>query len=197
MKRERGATLLNDEMLSRVLRGLGPLVPPPGLRTSLRILASRALSRRSTKAWLDSLRLFADNLARPLALPFAGGVFSTVILFSMWLVPTYPMRVAASGFDVPTGLTTEATVKGTGPIGTAGEDMVVDVTIDGGGRMVDYAIVQSNNVSGRNVLNSAALRRNLENMLLFTEFTPATSFGQPTAGKIRLYLDSSYIDVKG
>jgi len=188
--------LLNDEMLSRVLRGLRPLVPPPMLSTSLRVLASRELSRRSGKAWLDRLRLFTDNLARPLALPFAGGVFSAVILFSMWLVPTYPMR-AASGVDVPTGLTTEATVKGTGPIGTTGEDLVVDVTIDGGGRMVDYAIVQFNNVTGRNVLNSAALRRNLENMLLFTEFTPATSFGQPTAGKIRLYLDSSYIDVRG
>jgi len=188
--------LLNDEMLTRVLRGLRPLVPPARLSTSLRVLASRELSRRSGKAWLDHVRLFADNLARPLALPFAGGVFSTVILFSMWLVPMYPMR-AASGFDVPTILTTEATVKGTGPIGTAGEDMVVDVTIDGGGRMVDYAIIQYNNASGRNVLNSAALRRNLENMLLFTEFTPATSFGQPTAGKIRLYLDSSYIDVRG
>ena len=33
------------------------------------------------------------------------------------------------------------------------------------------------------------VRRSLENMLLFTEFTPATAFGQPTAGKIRLYLD--------
>jgi hypothetical protein len=197
MKRDRGATLLNDEVLSRVMRGLSPLVPPPMLSTSLRVLASRELSRRSGKAWQDRLRLFADNLARPLALPFAGGVFTTVILFSMWLVPTYPMRVAASGFDVPTVLSTEATVKGTGPIGAAGGDMVVDVTIDGGGRMVDYAVVQYNNVSGRNVLNSEALRRNLENMLLFTEFTPATSFGQPTAGKIRLYLDSSHIDVKG
>jgi hypothetical protein len=128
---------------------------------------------------------------RPLALPFAGGVFSTVVLFSMWLVPTYPMR-AANGFDVPTILATEATVKGTGPISAAGEAMVVDVTIDGGGRMIDYHVV-----SGRNVLTNDAVRRNLENMLLFTEFTPATSFGLPTAGRIRLYLDSSHIDVKG
>ena len=58
--------------------------------------------------------------------------------------------------------------------------------------MVDYSIVQ-----GRNVLNNVVLRRNLENMLLFTEFNPATLFGQPTASKIRLYLDSSHIDVKG
>ena len=114
MKRDRRATLLNDEVLSRVLRGISPLVPPPMLSTSLRVLASRELSRRSSKGWLDRVRLFADNLARPLALPFAGGVFSAVILFSMWLVPTYPMR-AASGFDVPTVLTTEATVKGNRP----------------------------------------------------------------------------------
>jgi hypothetical protein len=191
MKRDRRATLLNDEVLSRVLRGIKPLVPPAKLSTSLRVLASKELSRRSSRAWLDRLQLFADNLARPLALPLAGGVFTTVVLFSMWLIPTYPIR-AALGFDVPTGLTTEATVKGTGPIDAPGGDMVVDVTIDGGGRMVDYSIVQ-----GRNVLNNVVLRRNLENMLLFTEFNPATLFGQPTASKIRLYLDSSHIDVKG
>jgi hypothetical protein len=191
MERDRRATLLKDEVLSRMLRGLRPRVPPAGLTTSLRVLASRELGRWPHITRLERFRLFADNLMRPLALPFAGGVFSTVVLFSMWLVPTYPMR-AANGFDVPTILATEATVKGTGPISAAGEAMVVDVTIDGGGRMIDYHVV-----SGRNVLTNDAVRRNLENMLLFTEFTPATSFGLPTAGRIRLYLDSSHIDVKG
>lgn len=185
----------NAAALLCALRDLPARVPPPGLRTSLRVLASRErqrlLGRQGGVAWRDRFSLFASNLMRPLALPFAGGVFSTVVLFSMWLVPTYPLR-GDSTFDVPTILTTEATVKGTAPIGAGGGDVVVDVTIDGQGRMVDYTVV-----SGRNALNSEALRRNLENMLLFTVFTPATAFGQPTSGKMRLSLRTSHIDVKG
>jgi len=191
MTRDRRVALLNDEVLGQVLRSLRPRVPPAGLTTSLLVLASRERQRRLGANWPDRLRLFASNLMRPLALPLAGGVFSTIVLFSMWLVPTYPMR-GASTFDVPTDLTTEATVKGAGPIGNTAGDVVVELTIDGQGRMVDYRIV-----SGRNELANDAVRRSLENTLLFIEFTPATAFGQPTAGKMRLSLRSSHIDVKG
>jgi hypothetical protein len=195
MKPDRKAELLNDEVLAQMLRGLRPRVPPPGLTTSLRVLASRE-RRRMGAAWGDRLRLFATNLMRPLALPFAGGVCSAVVLFSMWLVPTYPVRGEGS-FDVPTMLTTQATVRGTGPIGATGDDVIVDVIVmpnsDGYGRMVDYTVV-----SPHGAPVDEALRRNIENRLLFTEFTPATAFGQPTASRIRLYLQrSSHIDVKG
>ncbi len=195
MKPDRKAELLNDEVLAQMLRGLRPRVPPPGLTTSLRVLASRE-RRRMGGAWGDRLRLFATNLMRPLALPFAGGVCSAVVLFSMWLVPTYPVRGEGS-FDVPTMLTTQATVRGTGPIGATGDDVIVDVIVmpnsDGYGRMVDYTVV-----SPHGAPVDEALRRNIENRLLFTEFTPATAFGQPTASRIRLYLQrSSHIDVKG
>ncbi len=185
--------MLDDKALSRALRSLPRRLPPLSLTSSLRVLASRERSRIANRgiAAMDRLRLFADNLMRPLALPFAGGVFSTVVLFSMWLVPTYPVR-GSSSFDVPTILTTEATVKLTGPIGASGGEVIVDVVIDGQGRMVDYTIV-----SGHSVLNNDSLRRNIENILIFTEFTPATSFGQPMSGRVRLQLGSSRIDVKG
>src|SRR5579864_3829715 len=101
MVRDPRAALLDDEVLDRMLRRLRPPVPPAELTTSLRVLASRELSRRQGWSWIERLRLVADNLMLPLALPLAGGVFSTVVLFSMWLVPTYPMR-GVSTFDVPT-----------------------------------------------------------------------------------------------
>jgi hypothetical protein len=196
MKRDRDAALLDDDAVSGMLRGLPPRVPPPALKTSLRVLASRESARRAGCAWCIRLQLFATNLMRPLALPFAGGVFSTVALFSMWVIPTYPIRGAA-GIDVPTMLSTEATVRGTVPVAAAGGDVVVDVIVmpnsDGYGRMVDYTII-----SPPGATMDEAFRRNLENRLLFTEFTPATSFGQPTASRIRLYLQqSSRIDVRG
>lgn len=184
--------LLEDEVLSQALRALPARIPPSGLTTSLRVIASRHRQRQSSRSsvtWRDRARLFATNLMRPLALPFAGGVFSTVVLFSTYLMATYPVR-ASSTFDVPTGLFTEATVKGTGPIGSAaGDDVIVDVTVNDQGRMVDYTIV----TAGAN----ESLKRSIETMLLFTEFTPATAFGQPVSAKMRISLRKSFVDVKG
>lgn len=184
--------LAKDDGLSRLLRGLPRRSPPPILTSSLRVLASRERQRRvrgRMATTMDRLRLFADNLMRPLALPFAGGVFSTVILFSMWLGPLYAVR-ASTTFDVPTILTTEATVKVTAPIASSG-NATVDVTVDGDGRMIGYTILCGNVAKDEN------LRRSIESVLLMTRFTPATAFGQPVAGRIRLSLYSSHIDVKG
>lgn len=127
-----------------------------------------------------------------MAIPFAGGFLSAVVLFSMWLVPTYPLR-ANNTYDIPTMLSTEASIKGASVISAASADIVVDVTVDDQGKMVDYRIV-----SGQPLLQDKNLRRRLENMLLFTTFVPATSFGQPMAARLRLSLHSlSEIDVKG
>jgi hypothetical protein len=190
-----------DDDIRRALKNLPSRIPTPkGLTTSLRVLASkerqRSLLRQSFRtrcyAWADRLRLAADNAMRPLALPFAGGVFSAIALFSMCVVPTYPLHVVGS-VDVPTILTTEATVKGAAPLGiSGGASLVVDVTVDDQGRMVDYSIV-----SGAGYLQDATLRRRLENMLMFTEFVPATSFGRPTSGRIRIPLFAVQTDVRG
>lgn len=186
--------VVSEHAVSGALRRLPRLRPPAGLTNSLRVIASREAQRPAASARLtrmDRLRLSFDNLMRPIALPFAGGVFSAVILFSMWVVPSYPVR-ASSRSDVPLGLITEAAVRHMAPIATTAEvDVVVDVTIDGVGRMVDYAIVSGSEP------NDAVLRRSIEGFLLLTSFTPATSFGQPVEGRLRLTLRSSHIDVKG
>ena len=182
-----------DDALSRALRSLPRRLPPPGVTSSLRVLASREGRRRvygSRAAFSDRLRLFSDNLMRPLALPFAGGVFSTVILFSMWLGPANTVR-ASSTLDVPTALATEASIRKTAPIAESTADVIVDVAVDGQGRMVDYTIVSGN------VCKDEAMRKRIEGMLLLIQFNPATSFGQPVEGRMRLSLSASHIDVKG
>ena len=193
----KGQSFSEDQQFRWALRALPKRLPPVELITSLRVIASRegqrARARRSLRhtfaQWIERMSLAAHDVMRPLALPLAGGVFSAVVLFSMFVVPTYPLR-GNSGFDVPTMLTTEATVKGAAPFGIEGGDLVVDVTLDDQGRMVDYQIVSGTGVD-------ANLRHRLENMLLFTEFVPATAFGQPTRAKLRLTMFSSQIDVKG
>lgn len=194
--------LKNDGELARALRALPVRMAPPGLTTSLRILASherqRAIQRRTLRKFLEScagqMTLILQNLMRPFALPVAGGVFSAVALFSMFVAPAYPLPVTANsqGLDVPTALTTVAKVKGTAGIGIASADVVVEIEIDDRGRMVAYRILH-----GQDMLRTPSQRRSLENQLIFTQFEPATAFGMPTRSTITLYLDYDRIDVKG
>jgi hypothetical protein len=188
----------SNDSVSQVLRNLPVRMPPSGLRTSLRQLAARERQRLISRhfdwrqiEWQDRFHLFVKNLMRPLALPFAGGIFSTVALFSMCLGPMYPMHTDDSS-DIHNVLTTAAAVKLTAPFGGSYGEVVVDVTVDEFGRMVDYKIV-----SGFNVLTTEQVRRSLENKLIFTEFKPVTQFGQPTSGKLRISFRNSEVDVKG
>ncbi|MCU1337515.1 MAG: hypothetical protein JWO19_3096 [Bryobacterales bacterium] len=187
MKREVG-----EEHVSMVLRSLPPRVPPTELTTSLRVIASRERQRvvegRSVgqvfALWFDRTRLTLRDMLRPLMLPATGGVFSAVVLFSMWVVPTYPLR-AKIAFDIPTNLTTSVdvdVVKGSGSVGLT-DSVVVDVDVDDQGRMVDYQVV-----SGASAVSDPTTRHRMENLLWFTKFEPATTFGMPMAGKARVLL---------
>ena len=192
MKREHEDEFLTDEMLERSLRNLPRRTPPPDLRSRLRVVASRERMRAIGQniVFADRCKLFIDNLMRPLALPLAGGLFSTVLLFSMCVMPMYSVH-ASSTIDVPTGLRTDATLLVTAPIAAAPEDVILDVSIDAEGRMIDYKIVSGN------VSDDYTLRRSIEGALLLTRFVPATRFGQPVEGRMRLSLRTSHIDVKG
>ena len=191
--------LRNLDSIGDELRTLSAKVPPAELRTMLRVIASRERQRRLAhrnfgaiwKFWQDRAELFFDNVVRSLALPFAGGVCSTVVLFSMFVVPVYPLLTRGDA-DVPTILNTPVSVKSMAPFSVGDTDVVVDVVVDGQGRMTDYAIV-----AGASVLANPQTRRRLENALVFSNFTPATSFGQPMMSKMRLWFHSSRIDVRG
>ena len=156
--------LLNPDAINQALRTLPAREPQPELRTSLRVIASRERQRRFARRsltammglWRDRFELFSENFLRAIALPVAGGVASAVILFSMCVVPAYPLR-AHTTVDVPTALTTQVAVKGMAPFFGGGDDVVVDVTVDEQGRMIDYAVV-----AGASALANASLRRRLE-----------------------------------
>ena len=191
--------LLNPDSIGQALRSLPAKTPPAGLRTSLRVIASRERQwrvahrdlRSVIRFWRDRAELFCDGMVRSVALPFAGGVCSALVLFSMFVVPAYPLLTHDSS-DVPTELTTQVSIKSMAPFNAGDTDVVVDVMVDGQGRMMDYAIV-----AGASVLANAETRRRLENALVFSNFTPATSFGQPMASRMRLWFHSSRIDVRG
>lgn len=189
----------NHDEIRQALRSLPRRLAPSELDARLRVVASRERQRRLQRlTWqqrwqttIDHMRLIGTNSMRPLALPFAGGLCSAVMLFSM-VMPGIAVRASDLTSDVPTVLSTEASVKGVQPIGLSQNEVVLDVVIDDQGRMMDYAVVQ-----GDLAMKNSDLRRRIENNLLFTQFTPATAFGQPMSGRIRVTLTANRIEVKG
>lgn len=184
--------------LRQKLRSLPRLLPPPELTTRLRVAASKIRLESSGaaspwKRWLIRLELSLHHLMRPLALPAVGGLCSAIFLFST-LVPMFKSAFAmeAMAGDVPTMLVTQPMLKDTAPVAFANGDAVVDLQLDDRGTIINYTIVSA---PGQ---QSEQLRRNIENSLLFTEFWPATTFGRPVAGTIRIsFHNNSRIDVRG
>ena len=188
----------------RTLRSLPVRPAPLKLTTALLVVASKEKKRRAIRAnWkarraeaADQLRLWRDNLMRPFAVPAAGGlagaVLSTFCILGLF-TPTLVMQCkAAHLIDPPTGLITQPRLAGTVmPLtpSTPG-DLTVELTVDEQGRMVDYRLPD-----GPKIQDEA--RRKLENDLLFTRFTPATAFGQPILGKVRITFHHAQIDIKG
>ncbi len=185
--------------LARVRTAVGNLpskAVPAELKTALHVIASRERQRAVAGGrWLGAAairaHLLVDNLMRPLALPFAGGLVSAMLLFSM-LVPTFTFRRGA-GADIPVGLFTEPSIKTQMPFEDLeyDADCVVEVLVDDQGRMVDYSVPK-----GSSITTNPDLRRSIEKTLLFTQFTPATMFGQPTYGKVYVSFQRRSIEIK-
>lgn len=166
------------------LLSLPVLRPPQRLITQLQILASRERVRqlsRSTLAalfhfWSDEIRLYMDNLMRPLTIPLAGGLVSAVFLFSM-LMPALQFQHRTHN-DVPSGLfsQSEASFDTIPPFGFSEDYVMVQLKLDADGTVVDYSIPKGN--------DTPQLRTDIANMILFTKFRPATEYGVPTAGTL-------------
>jgi hypothetical protein len=183
--------------LSAAMRSLPMKTPPARLLTQLQVLASRErfryLSRGTLVAflhfWVTELHLLFDNLMRPFAIPFAGGLVSALFLFTM-LAPGLHAPHRTSNDVLLSGIfgQTQATFDALPPWGFAEDDVLVEVTLDREGAVLDYAI--PNNVNGK-------LRNDIANMILFTTFQPATEFGMPVASKVLVSFRRDRINVKG
>jgi hypothetical protein len=185
--------------LRQNLRNLPVRHPSVELKSAIGGIAFRERSRRiawlnvvdTFTAWRVWLEMLMTNMMRPMAVPVAGGLVSAILLFATML-PDFAREVHPIPNDVPTGLFTDASVKDAFWPVIGDTDVVVDLTIDESGRLTDYSFV-----SGSSLLRDEGMRRRFESALLLTQFTPATTFGQPTAGKVRVSFRTSRIDIKG
>jgi TonB family protein len=183
--------------VTNMLRHVPAVEIPPELASRLQVLASHErehrLSRISLSArlqyWRSRVKLTIDNLMRPLALPFAGGLVSALCLFGM-LVPTLNMRRNVQ-FDVPIPLYTGPSLEEMAPFTFSNDEMLIEFTVNEKGQITDYSIPHSK--------TSTKLERNFASAVLFASFTPATLFGQPTSGKVLVSFrrSSSRIIVRG
>ncbi len=186
----------NSDVVRNALKSLPARVPPPDLPVRLRVIASREAARRRNvrsplAAVVEFLRSSVQDLMRPLAIPTAGGFASALLLFGM-LAPGLAVRDAAAAkapSDVPTVLYLEPSLKRLEPIECEGHNVVIELTVNERGRVLDYSVPVGD--------DTAALRKALGSHLQNMEFYPATTFGQPTSGRVRLWLRSSRIEIKG
>lgn len=187
------------QQVRSTLRRMTAPQAPDDLAMQLKVMASRELARRREQLsysspaamWVARCRLCVENLMRPLAIPFAGGLVSTMVLFSILLPAFSPLAVTHPN-DIPTVLTTDPTLMSAASFGLGDEEVSVDLTIDEQGRMVNYSVS-----SGPAWAKDPAIRSAIENTLLFSRFQPATMFGMPATGKVRITLRRSAVDVKG
>ena len=175
------------------LKRLPVRVPPARLRMALRMVAARQRARIAEGgiSWRDRLELVFRNLMRPFAVPAMGGIVSAVVLFGV-IMPSIAIHARPFLNDVPTGLFTDASTKYSAPMGFSESELVLDLVVDSDGRMVAYTVV-----IGSDLLRDATLKRQVENSLLFTEFTPARFLGGRTSGRVRVQMKSENINIRG
>jgi hypothetical protein len=122
----------------------------------------------------------------------AGGLASAVILFAL-VAPSFSVPARSKIADVPTVLSTGATLLGMGPFGFTGDNITIDVRVDSRGGITGYSSPDGQ----QEWLSDPEVRRSVENALLFVAISPGTTFGRPTSGTIRIMLRRSLIDVRG
>jgi len=165
-------------------------VPPMDLAVRIKVAAAQA---QQSQGWATRWRNFREhagvvleNVFRPLTVPATGGFFAAILIFVLTLQMIVPgITVRAVENDVPINMIRPAKVVSLSEFPQSWPEkndfelslphgLLLDVTVDAQGNMTDYQIL-----SGP---NSLELRRQLDQMLLFSRFSPMMSFGRPTAG---------------
>jgi hypothetical protein len=128
---------------------------------------------------------------RPVALPFTGGLLSTLLLFAL-LMPTLSFSHQSGGYEfitVPRGHNVVVTNAWGQEASPDAEDFplfaspdepnsdyvnIVNFTIDQNGKVVDWAIVRG------------TLTDEMKSIILLGKFDPATVYGMKTSGIIQV-----------
>jgi anti-sigma factor RsiW len=176
--------------LSALMSRTAGAAPPADLALRIRVAVAQG---RESRAWAGRVRalgsrlnLLLENMLRPLALPATAGFVSAILVFVVVLQMIAPGMALTIPNDVPINLMREASVEslaslpvtpsqgGNEAVTFGQHGLLVDVTVDQQGHMVNYQILAGP--------DGPAVRRQLDQILLISRFHPQMSFGRPTAG---------------
>jgi hypothetical protein len=189
--------------LSALMARATPAIPPADLAVRIRVAVSQARETQQVgylRRFGNRANLLLENLLQPIALPATGGFVSSMLVFVVVLQMIAPGMALTIPNDVPINLMREASLESLasfpalGPLdsnlsGTVGQHgLLIDVTVDSQGQMVDYQILTGP--------NDRVVRRQLEQVLMFSRFRPQMSFGRPTAGG-HVVISFNEVRVKG
>jgi len=140
-----------------------------------------------------------EDILEPLAVPATGGVVTAILAF-VFVVQSLlvGMPVGAVPNDLPTNLMQPARLESLAPFPAPGI-MVASDRGDSGVLLVEATLNAQGGVVNYNILagpDNSAVRRQLDQVLLFSRFRPQMSFGRPTSGG-RVMLSFSEVRVKG
>jgi hypothetical protein len=180
------------------LAHLERVAPPADLAVRIRVRASRAASDPGwvRRTWSRSALVF-ENILEPLAVPATGGILTAVMVFAtivQSMLGGMPFGVIHQ--DVPTTLIQPARLERLAPFpvpGVGGDDqlsdnLVLEATLNAQGQVVGYTILAGP--------GTPEVRRQIDQVLLFSRFRPMLDFGRPMAGG-RVVLSFSEVHVKG
>jgi hypothetical protein len=179
------------QSVQKLVGALGRKPAPPEVALKLRVALSQELANARRSRW-DVIKVHWENAFNAIMVPATAGLVTTIIIFGMLISFLYYPGQATAASDVPTAFYTPPELQFAPfelAVGMANTDaLVVEAYVDANGRVQDYRIL-----AGPDDMKS--LPPELKNVLIFTTFRPATSFGRPTSS--RAILSFSKIQVKG
>lgn len=189
------------QRLSACLSQVRAVAPPDDLAMRIRVQASQTRPAWASVylAWKRALLAF-ENILEPLAVPATGGILTAAVAFVV-VVQSMLVGVPLGGVvanDLPLNLIQPARLESMAPFTIPGVSpgdglrgsgfLLVEATLDAQGKVVSFKIL-----SGP---QDAAVQHQLDQVLLFSRFSPQLSFGRPMAGG-RVLLSFSEVRVRG
>jgi hypothetical protein len=164
------------ETMHADLRAMPRVRVPSELALRLRVRMSQGLHTDL----LNRLRVWMDNVLQPVLLPASGGVLAAIVFFC--LIMGSVVVPATTTPDVPLAFVTPPRVLELAPFdfNTGDAPVVVVTRIDAGGRAMGSRVLSGG--------TSPELIHQLDRVIYFGYFQPATWFGRPTDGQVVLSL---------